>query len=192
MANTANYSWVKPTVGGSADTWGAELNTLFDNIDTQVKANETSATGNLPLTGGTLTGAINGTDASFTGTIAGDVTGAVTGNADTATAWAAGRTIELTGVVTGTSGAFDGSANLSFATAIADGALAIAKTSGLQASLDAKLPLAGGTVTGDIVRSGQGQHLYHNTSSFTGGGIYVSTSDPSGGANGDIWLKYTA
>lgn len=34
MANTTNYGWVKPTVGGNEDTWGAGLNTIFDNIDT--------------------------------------------------------------------------------------------------------------------------------------------------------------
>ena len=42
-----------------------------------------------------------------------------TGNAATATKWATGRTIALTGDVTGTSGSFDGSGNLSFATTVA-------------------------------------------------------------------------
>lgn len=43
MALTTNYSWVKPTVGGSADTWGTELNTLIDNVDSQVKTNADAA-----------------------------------------------------------------------------------------------------------------------------------------------------
>jgi len=47
------------------------------------------------------------------------ITGPLTGNADTATTWQTGRTITLTGDVTGTSVAFDGSTNLSFATTIA-------------------------------------------------------------------------
>jgi len=47
------------------------------------------------------------------------ITGPLTGNADTATTWQTGRTITLTGDVTGTSLAFDGSTNLSFATTIA-------------------------------------------------------------------------
>lgn len=38
----------------------------------------------------------------------------ISGNAATATKWAAGKTIQITGDVAGTSGAFDGSANLSF------------------------------------------------------------------------------
>ena len=53
------------------------------------------------------------------GTITASLTGAVSGNATTATTWATGRTITLTGDVTGVSAAFDGSGNLSFATTIA-------------------------------------------------------------------------
>ena len=48
-----------------------------------------------------------------------------TGNAATATKWATGRTITLTGDVTGTSGSFDGSGNLSFATTIAADSVAL-------------------------------------------------------------------
>lgn len=49
----------------------------------------------------------------------------LTGNSDTATAWATGRTITLTGDVTGVSAAFDGSGNLSFATTIAADSVAL-------------------------------------------------------------------
>lgn len=59
------------------------------------------------------------------GTFIGNLTGNVTGNADTATKWATGRTITLTGDVTGTSGTFDGSGNLSFATTIAANSVAL-------------------------------------------------------------------
>lgn len=34
MADTTNYSWTKPTVGGSEDQWGTITNTIFDEIDT--------------------------------------------------------------------------------------------------------------------------------------------------------------
>jgi microcystin-dependent protein len=37
---TPNYGWVKPEVAGSAATWGAKQNGVFDQIDAQVKANE--------------------------------------------------------------------------------------------------------------------------------------------------------
>ena len=49
--------------------------------------------------------------------------------AATATKWTTGRTIALTGNVTGTSGTFDGSANLSFATTIAAGVITSAMLS---------------------------------------------------------------
>jgi hypothetical protein len=47
------------------------------------------------------------------------------GNATTATAWATGRTITLTGDVTGVSASFNGSGNLSFATTIAPNSVAL-------------------------------------------------------------------
>lgn len=51
---TTNYSWGKPVNGASADTWGTELNTLIDAIDTQVKANDTSAKNASSLSSGTV------------------------------------------------------------------------------------------------------------------------------------------
>ena len=53
------------------------------------------------------------------GSISGS-SGTCTGNAATATRWATGRTIALTGDVTGTSTAFDGSAAMSFAATLAN------------------------------------------------------------------------
>lgn len=47
--------------------------------------------------------------------------------------WTNGRTITLTGNVTGVSGSFDGSGNLSFATTIADDAVTLAKMANLSA-----------------------------------------------------------
>lgn len=44
---TTNYSWALPVVGGSTDTWGATVNAAFESVDTQVKANETAASGKL-------------------------------------------------------------------------------------------------------------------------------------------------
>lgn len=36
MSTTTNYGWSKPTDGGDENTWGVELNTLFDAIDSEV------------------------------------------------------------------------------------------------------------------------------------------------------------
>ena len=55
----------------------------------------------------------------------GSVTGNVTGNASTATAWQTARTLSLTGDVTGTSAAFDGSGNISISTTIAADSVAL-------------------------------------------------------------------
>jgi hypothetical protein len=50
---------------------------------------------------------------------------------------------------------------------------------------------AGDTGIGGVLqRNGQGAHLWHG-GSYTSGKITLSTSDPSGGADGDLWFKYT-
>ena len=76
----------------------------------------------------------------------------ITGNAATATALGTGRTIELTGDVTGTSGSFDGSGNLSFAVAVADNSHnhTISNVTDLSTTLSGKLSTGGGTLTGSL------------------------------------------
>lgn len=85
-----------------------------------------------------------------------------TGNAATATKLLTARSIALTGVITASGVNFDGSANISLSTSIADGALSIAKTAGLQAALDAKqddlgytpVDVGGDTMLGPLILSG--------------------------------------
>ena len=115
-------------VGGgvSAATYIGDANQLTNLNATQI------LTGTVPaarLTGsyninvvGNLTGNVAG---NVTGNTQGVHTGSVVGNATTATTWATGRTITLTGDVTGVSAAFDGSGNLSFATTIAANSVAL-------------------------------------------------------------------
>lgn len=55
MANTPNYGWELPDVGGDVDTWGTILNDAVDDIDAQMFANNGAA---LQKTGGTMTGDI--------------------------------------------------------------------------------------------------------------------------------------
>jgi len=105
MADTTNYGWSKPVVGGSDNTWGTLLNAALDDIDTDLKA-----------------------------------------VADANTAGA-----NLTKMLT---------------------------VDGPGSGLDA-----------DTVDGVQAEKLIKHGGSYTSGTVTVSTSDPSGGSNGDIWLK---
>ena len=72
---------------------------------------------NVTLTGGTINGATIGasTPATISGTVitaTGNFAGSLTGNADTATKWAATKTVAMTGDVAWTSAGLDGSANV--------------------------------------------------------------------------------
>jgi hypothetical protein len=58
---------------------------------------------------------------------------------------------------------------------------------GLKVELDKKLNLAGGTMTGALVA---GNNTDYTTAQARN--IILSTSDASGGAEGDVWIKYTA
>lgn len=66
---TTNYNWTKPAVGGDPDTWGGLLNTDLDGIDSTVFAVSGVANAAMPKAGGTFTGAISGTNATFTGVV---------------------------------------------------------------------------------------------------------------------------
>jgi len=58
MADTTNYGWTKPTVGGDSDTWGTKLNTLFDAIDTDLQVVDDVADAAMPKAGGAFTGEV--------------------------------------------------------------------------------------------------------------------------------------
>lgn len=79
----------------------------------------------------------------------------INGTAVAATKLATERAFSLAGVVTAGSANFDGTGNLTLTTAIADGALSIAKTSGLQTALDAKANLSGADFGGNVNVAGQ-------------------------------------
>lgn len=76
MPNTTNYSWVMPTDGGSSDAWGSILNTLFSDIDNQMKVVADAANAKLPSAGGTLTGNLSLKSAATAVTTKGSVSGA--------------------------------------------------------------------------------------------------------------------
>ena len=93
----------------------------------------------------TPTGTIDTADSSFSlatlvaDTFEGSLTGAVTGNASTATALANGRNFELTGQVTASAVSFDGTGNVSLVTDIAAGVIRDSDINAAAAIADTKL-----------------------------------------------------
>lgn len=112
-----------------ADTKLATINTAGKVTNNAVQAVATNTPnrvvardGSGNFAAGTITATL------FSGAVSGNVTGNVTGNASgSASTLATGRTIALAGDVTGTTGAFNGSANVSAATTIANNAVTTAK-----------------------------------------------------------------
>ena len=127
----------------------------------------------------------NSTNPSGYITASGSITGSsgsCTGNAATATRWATGRTIALTGDVTGTSVAFDGSAALSFAATLANSGV----TAGtyLKVTVDAKGRVTGASaMTSGDVTSALGYTPANKAGDSFTGSISVSGSIT---ATGDI------
>ena len=128
---TGDVVWTSASFDGSGNVTGTatiQPNSVTLGTDTTgnyVAAGATSGTGisgSVSSEGGTFTVTSNATNANTASTIvardgsgnfsAGTVTGALSGNASTATALATGRTIGMTGDVVWTSASFDGSGNV--------------------------------------------------------------------------------
>lgn len=97
--------------------------------------------------------------------------GAISGN----------QTITLSGVITG-------SGTTAITTAIADGALSIAKTSGLQTALDGKVAKSGDTMTGDLTISKTSPKIILNDTNNTTGSYASIQFDST--ANQGVSLTY--
>jgi hypothetical protein len=76
MPTTTNYGWTYPTDGGSLDAWGGICNTLFVDVDADLKALADLDAAKLPLAGGTLTGNVVVKTASGTVVAKGSISGA--------------------------------------------------------------------------------------------------------------------
>lgn len=77
MADTTNFSWTKPTVGGSSGTWGGILNTALDDIDADLKTVKDTADAALPKAGGDMTARVNMVTESYASVAHGSVSGAL-------------------------------------------------------------------------------------------------------------------
>lgn len=120
----------------------------------------------------------NSTNPSGFITSSGSITGSAgscTGNAATASKWATGRTIALTGDVTGTSAAFDGSAALSFAATLAGSGVVAGTYS--KVTVDAK----GRVTTGASIASGD----------VTAALGYTPANKAGDSFSGSIWVTGT-
>lgn len=76
MADTTNYGWTKPTVGGDSGAWGTILNALFDDVDSDVKSVEDKADAALPKAGGAMTGRLDGHSGTIKLVAKGSISGA--------------------------------------------------------------------------------------------------------------------
>jgi trimeric autotransporter adhesin len=113
-------------VDADINSAAAIVDTKLATITTAGKVADTATSGtgiNTPLT----LVRRNASGNFSAGTITADLVGDVTGNATTATTLATGKTIALTGDVTGTTATFNGSVNVSAATTIVAGSVNTAK-----------------------------------------------------------------
>ena len=221
-----------PRVNPAADPTSTFRADVFGGVDDKIKVLRSGVSGilNFPQYSPCLAWSTSDTHAFFSPTYssprirvgAGSGTGIIwekdlaftdsdiTGNAATATKLAAGRTIGMTGDVTWTSPAFDGSDNVTAAATLANtgvtagtytkvtvnvkglvtagAALAAADIPDLDTSklTSGTLPIAqGGTggATAAAARTALG------IGSMATRNVTISTANPSGGVDGDIWFK---
>ena len=131
MATTTYYGIELPTNNADEDTWGIKLNDALDGVTVEMfRIEGLIPDGDFaPLASPTFTGTV--TAPTFAGNL--------TGNATTASRWANPINVILSGVITGQNN-MTGASNVTITTSIANNALSIAKTSGLQTALNGKEP----------------------------------------------------
>lgn len=167
---------------GSTDSVAEGTTNLYF---TQARARASvSASGSLSYNSGT--GVFSYTQPTNVSTFTNDAgyitsSASITGNAETATRLQTGRTIAVTGDVTGTSVAFDGSANLSFATTLANSGVT-AGTYGSSSAVPVVTVDAKGRVTGVSTSAISGSLTFTGdvTGSGTTGGSTTLTLANSG------------
>lgn len=151
------------TVSGTTTTVNTETINLADNqilLNSNYTGSTPTENGGIEIERGTLTNKTLiwdeaadkwtvGSETFVAGTFEGNLTGAVTGNASTASTLQTARTIELGGDVTG-SASFNGGSDITITATVADDSHnhTISNVDGLQTALDAKAPVISPTFTG--------------------------------------------
>ena len=170
------------TVSGTTTTVNTETINLADNqilLNSNYTGSSPTENGGIEIERGTLPNKTLvwdetadkwtvGGEAFVAGTFEGNLTGAVTGNASTASTLQTARTIALGGDVTG-SVSFNGGSDVTITATIADDSHnhVISNVDGLQTALDSKAPLASPTFTGTATIP---------TASFAAGGWTITQS----------------
>jgi len=142
----SNVDGLQTALDGKAASSHTHTTAQVTGLDTALAGKATTAQGTL------ADSAVQpGDNISTLTNNSGYITSADGGAAATAATLATARTITLGGDVTG-SASFNGSANITITATIADDSHnhVIANVDGLQTALDAKMPLTGGTFTGDV------------------------------------------
>ena len=158
---TTNYQLKKPAASDSVSI--ADINNNMDIIDTQIKANADLISNMVPKAGGTMTGNLTVGSASI-GT---------------------NGYIQATWIRT-TASIHLGSTPADYP--VLSGGWIYSRTAAEMKSdlgIDAKLNQSGGTMTGALVAQ---TNTNYSTAQLRN--VIISTSDPSGGSSGDIWIKY--
>lgn len=134
-------------------------------------------------------------------TFSGGITGSLSGNASTASRWATGRTITLTGEITAVSSAWTGSENLSIATTIANGAVVTDKIANANVTYAKIQNVTANRILGRISSNGTIQELTaanvrsminvaDGADKYTNWNLYMNdTSRASIGSGGIVNLK---
>lgn len=122
---------------------GTQLASTISNFDTQVRTSRldqmAAPTTSVSFNNQKITNLLTPTLATDAATKGFVESASTSGNAATATTLQTSRNFALTGVVSASAVGFNGSGNLTLTTTIANNALTIGMTNGLQAALDAKL-----------------------------------------------------